>query len=98
VLPNCDDSPSKSVWVKAGWKDIAPDPEQLFDLVFDPEERCNLADRPAFKSVLDEMRKRLDDHMKRTSDPLLHGPVPAPKGAKVNDPDQSSPQEPVTTL
>lgn len=98
VLPNCDDSPSKSVWMKAGWKGISLDQEQLFDLVLDPEERCNLADRPASKSVLDEMRKRLDDNMKRTSDPLLHGPVPAPKGAKVNDPDGISPQEPATTL
>jgi hypothetical protein len=33
--------------------------------------------------------------MRATDDPLLEGDVPAPKGAKVNDPDGLSPREPV---
>jgi hypothetical protein len=33
--------------------------------------------------------------MRRTADPLLEGPVPAPPGAKVNPVDGVSPQEPV---
>ena len=44
---------------------------------------------------LAEMRGRLDRWMKRTADPLLKGPVPAPAGAKVNPADGISPQEPV---
>lgn len=98
VLPNCDDGLSKDVWLKAGWKDHAPEAEQLYDLVFDPEERRNLVSDPSHKTTLDEMRKRLDDHMKRTDDPLLNGPVPAPRGASINDPDQLSPNEPVTKV
>jgi hypothetical protein len=31
--------------------------------------------------------------MRETYDPLLKGPVPAPHGAEVNDPDGLSPQE-----
>ena len=45
--------------------------------------------------MLEEMRGRLDGWMKRTADPLLKGPVPAPAGAKVNPVDGISPQEPV---
>jgi hypothetical protein len=41
------------------------------------------------------MRVRLDGWMKRTSDPLLSGFVPAPAGAKVNPVDGTSPREPV---
>ena len=41
------------------------------------------------------MRGRLDAWMKRTHDPLLSGPVPAPPGAKVNPVDGISPREPV---
>jgi hypothetical protein len=39
------------------------------------------------------MRGRLEAWMKRTDDPLLeYGYVPAPEGAKVNDPDGFSPR------
>jgi hypothetical protein len=31
--------------------------------------------------------------MHRTSDPLLNGPVPAPHGAQINNPDGVSPKE-----
>jgi len=67
----------------------------LFDVVFDPAESRNLVDDPAYARALTEMRARLDSWMQRTGDPLLHGPVQAPAGALVNDPDGISPQEPV---
>jgi N-sulfoglucosamine sulfohydrolase len=94
VLPNCDDSPSKDVWLEHGWRERPVASEQLFDLVFDPHETCNLAYDPSMKHVLGEMRARLDRWMRETEDPLLLGPVPAPPGAVVNDPDGLSPSEP----
>ena len=43
VLPNCDDSPSKSLWLEHGWKQQNVPTEELYDLVFDPGEQSNLA-------------------------------------------------------
>jgi hypothetical protein len=93
VLPNCDDGLSKSVWLEYGWKNMRLPDESLYDLIFDPNEHNNLAADPASKTVLTEMRGRLDRWMHRTSDPLLNGPVPAPHGAQVNNPDGVSPKE-----
>jgi N-sulfoglucosamine sulfohydrolase len=98
VLPNCDDSPSKSLWVEYGWKQRVLPEEDLYDLVFDPAEHQNLTRDPACQSVLAEMRGRLHRWMERTEDPLLHGPIPAPHGAKVNNPDGLSPKEPTETV
>jgi hypothetical protein len=86
------------VWVEFGWKQHVLAKEDLFDMVFDPGEHQNLATDPAYQNVLTEMRGRLDAWMKRTEDPLLKGPVPAPHGAKVNDPDGLSPKEPTETV
>jgi len=97
VLPNCDESLSKDVWLAHGWRDRAPEMEQLYDLVFDPNESCNIAADPELASVLGEMRARLDAWMHETSDPLLDGPVPAPSGAQYNDPDGISPGNPTIT-
>jgi arylsulfatase A-like enzyme len=95
VLPNCDDSPSKSLWLEYGWKGQNVASEELYDLVFDPNEQFNLAAVAGSRAALEEMRGRLDGWMKRTHDPLLNGPVPAPAGAKVNPVDGVSPREPV---
>jgi len=91
VLANCDASQSKDVWLEAGWKDIAPDAEQLYDLAFDPNEVRNLADEAAYAEVLNDMRGRLDRYMRQTDDPLLEGPVPMPEGTWANDPDDLHP-------
>ena len=98
VLPNCDDGLSKSVWVEYGWKNMVLPEESLYDLIFDPAEHHNVAPDPAFAPMLAEMRQRLDRWMKATDDPLLHGPVPAPHGAKINNPDGLSPKEPTDTV
>jgi arylsulfatase A-like enzyme len=98
VMPNCDDSASKEVWVKSGWVARAPQAEQLYDLVFDPNEACNLAGRPEMAGVLEEMRARLRRWMETTGDPLLQGRVRAPAGAQLNDPDGYSPSEPTFTV
>jgi arylsulfatase A-like enzyme len=93
VLPNCDDGPSKDVWLEHGWREHAPAAEQLYDMVFDPNEAHNLAGDSTAADALDEMRGRLERWMRATGDPLLAGPVPAPPGARVNDADGLSPRE-----
>jgi len=98
VLPNCDDGPSKDVWMSHGWGERTLPEEQLYDLVFDPVEAHNLAQDAAHAGVLAEMRARLDRWMRETADPLLEGPVPAPAGAQVNDPDGISPREPTRVV
>ena len=98
VLPNCDDSPSKELWLKNGWADRILAPEELYDLVLDPNETRSLAGDPACADALIEMRGRMDRWMKDTDDPLLKGPVPAPSGTRVNDPDGVSPREPAIAI
>jgi len=90
VLPNCDDSPSKDVLLAHGWKERPRPLEQLYDLIFDPNEASNMANDLSVAVVLEELRTRLETWMRSTNDPLLHGPVPAPPGAELNDPDQMS--------
>lgn len=93
VLPNTDDSPSKDVWLAAGWRERPLAREQLYDLVFDLQERNSLVDDSTATPALAEMRDRLQRWMERTQDPLLIGDVPPPAGARVNDADGLSPSE-----
>ena len=94
VLANCDDSPSKDVLMRHGWTERSRPLEQLYDLVFDPNEACNMANDLSMAVVLEDMRTRLDDWMFKTDDPLLRGPVAAPPGAELNDPAHPSPSYP----
>ena len=94
VLPNCDDSPSKELWLQAGWGSQVLDTESLYDLLFDPTEHANLINDPGHAQVAQEMRDRLHRWMVSTNDPLLRGPVAAPPGAVANDPNGISPKEP----
>jgi arylsulfatase A-like enzyme len=93
VLPNCDDSPSKTLWMEHGWRERLVAEEQLYDLVFDPNEACNLASHPAYNTLVSEMRARLEEWMRETGDPLLRGPLQWPEGFPHLDPDQTSPAE-----
>ncbi len=98
MLPNIDDSPSKDVFVEAGWGERQVPREQLYDLMLDPEEGNNLAADPAFEQVRAELSERLERQMRDTADPLLDGPVPAPPGARLNRQDQVSAEEPTFTV
>jgi N-sulfoglucosamine sulfohydrolase len=93
VLPNCDDSPSKTLWLQAGWGSQILDQESLYDLLFDPTEHANLINDPAHQVIAQQMRDRLQRWMVTTNDPLLRGPVAAPPGAVANDPNGISPKE-----
>ena len=86
LSPNCDDGPSKALWIDAGWRGRPLEKEQLFDLLFDPMEGNNLVDSPEHAAVLHHLRARLQSWMERTGDPLLHGPVPLPPGARADGP------------
>ncbi len=97
VLPNCDDGPSKDLWLAHGWAERPYAREELYDVIFDPHETDNRAGDPAVQPVLEGLRERLDRWMADTHDPLLDGFVPPPPGAKVNDPKGRSPrQEPMS--
>lgn len=94
VLPNCDDSWSKRELMARGWADRPPPSEELFDLFYDPTEACNVADQPAYASVLDDLRTRLTRWMDDIDDPLRAGVLRPPRGLVYNDPDQASPSLP----
>ncbi|MBN8868677.1 MAG: sulfatase [Solirubrobacterales bacterium] len=98
VLANCDDSATKELLISMGWGEREVAREQLFDLYLDPEEENNLAGDPSSADVLVDMRRRLDRWMEETDDPIRLGPIPPPPGAEVNDPDQISPDEPLTVI
>ena len=66
---------------------------QLFDLDKDPHEMDNLIGRPEFSSIKEELRESLHQWMQETNDPVCHGNVPLPKGAKTTDPDAFSPEQ-----
>ncbi len=94
VLANCDDSPSKDVLRQYGWQQQPIASEQLYDLIFDPNEANNVVNEPSVQPILSKMRTKLHNWMSETNDPLLDGPVAAPSGAELNDPDQISPSDP----
>ena len=96
VLANCDDSGTKRLWDENGWGEQFVPEEQLFDLLFDPNEAYSLHGRREHAGVLAALRQRVEAWMKETGDPLRHGPIPAPPGAVTNDPAQGSPNDPLT--
>ncbi|HEU4658354.1 MAG TPA: sulfatase [Capillimicrobium sp.] len=98
VLPNVDDGPSKDLLLRHGWGDREVPAEELFDLVFDPNEAHDLAADPAHAGVLADLRGRLEAWMRETDDPLLAGHVDPPAGVEINLPDQRSASEPTVRV
>lgn len=94
ALANVDNSPSKDYMRSQGFDQMQIDQEQLFNLVFDPNERHNLVHSPEYSAVLDEMRGRLDRYMEETDDPMRFGHVPLPKGGFVNTLSCADPDSP----
>ncbi len=98
VLANTDDGPSKDLLLRNGWAERMIAKEQLYDLLFDPNEAHNLVEDPAYAPVLAELRGRLEQWMRDTDDPLLAGRVDPPPGVDINLPDQLSATEPTTHI
>ncbi len=94
VLPNTDDGPSKDYLLRNGWAEHEIAKEQLYDVLYDPNEANNLVDDPSCAGVLADLRARLQRWMEDTDDPLLAGHVDPPHGVDVNLPDQRSASEP----
>jgi N-sulfoglucosamine sulfohydrolase len=96
VLANLDDSMTKDVLLAAGWAEVDPPWEALFDLSLDPSEGNNRINDPTMAEVVEDLRIRLRDWMLRTEDPLLDGPVAPAEGTVLNTVDQVSASDPTS--
>ena len=90
-MPNIDDSRTKEVLFDAGFADSRVPQEQLFDLIFDPNEANNLAESAQHITILGEMRERLKNWMEKTDDPILKGPVSDTDAQEATNVDAYSP-------
>ncbi len=98
VLANTDDGPSKDLLLREGWGEREIPCEQLYDVIFDPNEANNLAGDRGHADVLEDLRLRLHEWMVQTDDPLLAGHVDPPSGVEINLPDQLSSAEPTIRI
>jgi N-sulfoglucosamine sulfohydrolase len=95
ILANVDDSPTKTEYLDAGWHTIPIGREQLYDLLLDPTESCNLIDDRRLTQVRNDLVRTLDEWMGTTDDPLLRGELVVPSGAALNTIADRSPRDPV---
>jgi len=63
----------------AAQADTLRPPVELYDLEADPDEQHNLAEDDAFATVRRSLEEDLHEFQVRTLDPLLVGPIPAPR-------------------
>jgi arylsulfatase A-like enzyme len=98
VLANVDDGPSKELLLRHGWGAREIPSEQLYDLLYDPNEANNLTGDPGYADVLDDLRERLQLWQEETDDPLLAGFVDPPRGVEINLPEQRSASEPTVRI
>ncbi len=93
VLPNCDNSLSKTLWHEAGWQHRRIADEALYDLVLDPMERNNLAALPEHAETKAALAQTLHTWQVETEDPILSGSLPLPPDAVIVPLQKYSPQE-----
>ena len=96
VMPNCDKGFSKSLWLDKGWLDKHLVREELYDLIFDPNETNNLINNPELSDTADKLREGMEKWMRDTNDPALNGMpgINCPDSCvanEQNDPDPSPP-------
>lgn len=85
VLANVDASAAKSLLVANGWGDKAPEPEALYNLVLDPDERVNVIGDPRYSKVAADLASRLQAWMEETGDPLLDPDWAPPDDYRLDD-------------
>ncbi len=83
-LSNIDESLSKDFLMENGLSEITKPKEALYDCYYDAHETNNLIDCKELQPIVEEMRKKLYDHMAETKDPLLEGELPVRPNYKVN--------------
>ena len=91
VLPNVDDSQTKTFWHHNGWPSRFTDTTQLYDLWNDPAEAHNLSGGSSHAATEVELENRLNQWMRATGDPILQGAVPVPAGGVTTDVNGYSP-------
>ena len=61
----------KTPFGQAGKKDVGiADPDQLYDLRRDPNEKNNLAGNPEYQRIMNELRKDLSGYVKSIGRPF----------------------------
>jgi len=93
VMPNCDNSVTKTQLADLGWRSRPRPAESLYDLMFDPSEAHDLAADPAMTDTLAAMRQQLDAWMRRTNDPLMEGQVDPRPGDTITPQDRYNPAD-----
>ncbi len=73
-----DRGPAERMLDEYGYKEQSREIEELYDLVFDPNEANNLADSTEHQDVLQNMRQRLANWVSETDDALLQEGIPEP--------------------
>jgi len=93
VYPNTDNSISKLYLHDRGWRERPYAKEELYDLVYDPQETCNLAEDPEHGEIKASLKKKLSDWMEKTGDPLVDesAELPTCEGIIVTDQGAYSP-------
>ncbi len=91
-LSNMDRSISKNYYIDNGFYDGEKTKEHLYDLEQDPNESHNLIGDPSYASILSDLRKRLEDWMVKTDDPLVQGPIEIRENWRVNKPTALDPK------
>ncbi len=91
ILPNIDESPSKSMYLRHDYATRQLPREALYDLLYDPSEANNLVGSVDYADALNGMRRHLDRFMRETDDPLLKGPVPLPPNGWAVSQDAATP-------
>lgn len=70
-LSNCDESPAKALLISLGWPEKEKQMDYLFDLYFDPDERQNLVDDPAYAEVYSQLSATLGQWQQNTKDHIV---------------------------
>ncbi|MFI3283940.1 MAG: sulfatase [Erysipelotrichaceae bacterium] len=83
-LSNVDDSKVKEYLLNHNLSDKTKQMEALYDCVYDQFEKDNLINEPSLQHIVDELRGKLNLHLKTTSDPILQGELKILKKYKVN--------------
>ena len=83
-LSNIDESGSKDYYMEHGLEEQLKYGEALYDLIYDPGERNNLAGNQKYLPILEDMRERLKQYEDRTDDLIRNGEIPIRPEWKVN--------------